>query len=234
MANIMCIEHAWRHEDDYDPTLKPILKWLEGSFGWGFEYDHRVTSGDDLLYELGTWAQKEHASYPILYLANYGDTDELGRFAKMTVAPPLADQLRESGSPCAVHFGPSHDLAEMAAVYWGRTFEHQETDQRRTDPLDRLFDKILETTGAVSVSGYRSGHTDGDGWLKGTVADLTLFANVVKICRGWQSEISSEVLRSAAANVTNRDFLMKTPRGRTIRGSHRSPRRHPPPRRPSK
>lgn len=234
MANILCVEHAWRHEDAYNPTLKPILEWLHGSFGWGFEYEHRVTSGDNLLYEVGTWAQEEHAAYPILYLANYGDTDELERFAKTTVAPPLAHQLRKSGSPCAIHFGPSHDLAEMAAVYWGQTFGHQRTDRGSTDLLDHLLDKILEKTGAVSVSGYRSGHMDGDGWLKGTVADLTLFANVVESCKGRQSQISSEVLRSAAESVSNRDFVMKTPHGRTIKGWHRPPRRRPPPKRSSK
>lgn len=227
MSGIMCIEHHWRHEDDTDPSLKPILKWLEESFGESFEYAHQVTSGvEDLRFEVGKWAEGGHAHYPILYLANYGDEDALAHFAESTVRPPLADRLRKSQGPCAIHYGPSHDLEEMAAVYWGRTRENAGTDGRTNDAVARLFDKILDVTGAISVSGFRHGHMDGDEWLQGTIADLTLFANVVWAVREPQGEISSRVMQDAAKAVNNRSFVMKTPGGRMFDGSHR-PRRRP-------
>ena len=227
-ANVFCIEHAWRHEDECDPTIEPILRWLEGSFGTDFEYEYKQTSGpNDLLMELGEWASRGHESFPILYLANYGDEDELARFANLVVRPPCADQLRESSSPCVIHFGPTHDLEEMAGMRRSENRHSPWTSDRRPaprEPVDRLLQQILDTTGAASVSGYRSGFRDGVGWLDGAVADLTLFYNVVLSCRQGTRSVSSEVMRSAGTNVRNGAFRMRTPGRRTMVGGRPRPR----------
>ena len=231
-ANVLCIEHAWRHEDESDPTVKPVLKWLEGSFGAEFEFDHKVTSGrNDLLLELGEWASSGHETFPVLYVANYGDQDELARFTDLLVGPPCAHQLRESSSPCVIHFGPGHDLAEMAGMRRsGSLSTRRSSDLRAERPrkVDSLLQEVLETTGAASVSGYQTGFRDGAGWLDGTIADLTLFYNVVLSCRHRNMPVSSEVMRFAGTKVSNRAFRMCTPGKKTIVGGRSRP--GPPPR----
>ncbi|MDE2823807.1 MAG: hypothetical protein OXK79_09915 [Chloroflexota bacterium] len=210
--------------------MKPILKWLEGSFGSGFEYEYKVTSGQDLLLELGEWASTGHETFPILYVANYGDEDELARFTDLLIGLPCAQQLRESRSPHAIHFGPSHDLTEMAGMRRSGSLSVPRTSDLRPEreQVDSLLREVLETTGAASVSGYLTGFRDGAGWLEGTIADLTLFYNVVLSCRHRNIAVSSEVMRSAGATVRNRAFRMRTP-GKKIAVGGMS-RRRPPPR----
>lgn len=211
-ANILCIEHSWRHEDNCDPTLKPILDWLQGSCGTGFEYEHKCTSGnDDLLWEFGQWSSEDHESFPILYLANYGDYTDLEHFTKCVVSPPMASQLRGSAHPCAIHFGPSHDLTEMANVYGSPRLPSGNTTHQL---VDGLFQQILESTGAVSVSGYLSSYLDGEGWLEGAIGDLRLFYNLVHTLSSPKSHISSALMMQAGKTVTNRNFVMQTPDGR--------------------
>lgn len=227
-ANVLCIEHAWRHEDESDPAAKPILKWLEGSFGSGFEYEYKVTSGQDLLLELGEWASSGHETFPILYMANYGDEDELARFTELLVGPPCAQQLRESSSPCVIHFGPGHDLTEMAGMHRSGNLGVSRTSDLRPqrEQVDSLLREVLEATDAASVSGYITGFRDGAGWLEGTIADLTLFYNVVLSCRHRNMPVSSEVMRSAGSTVSNHAFRMRTPGKKAIVGG--MSRRRPP------
>ncbi len=211
-ANVLCIEHSWRHEDNCDPTLKPILDWLQGSCATGFEYEHKFTSGnDDLLWELGQWSSGYYESFPILYLANYGDYSDLEHLTKCVVSPPMAGQLRGSAHPCAIHFGPSHDLTEMANVYGSPRLRSGNTANQL---VGNLFQQILEATGAVSVSGYLSGYLDGDGWLEGAIGDLTLFYNLVCTLNWPTNHISSALMKQAGKSVTNRNFVMQTPDGR--------------------
>lgn len=233
--SIWCIEHAWRHEDEFDPTMKPILEWLQQSFD-GFECLYRPTAGyDDLLAELGEWASRGHVDYPILHLANFGDKTDLERFAELSIGLPRADKLRKSKSECAIHFGPTHDLEEMAQVHESRHLRmlrgEPSVHDRSTTLVEGLFEEILATTGAASVSGYRFGYRDGVGLLEGTVSDLGLFFRVAQDCRGPNRQLSSEVMRSAGQDVRNAHFRMKTP-GKKMIGGHSVPRK--PARRPSR
>jgi hypothetical protein len=154
---IFCLETDWSHEVRKSPSVEPMLELLRRS-PLSIPFVHRnVVTVDALGHYLKKWTQRNHAQYPILYLAFHGIQGEvqmadLRRKGARVSLDSLEDALRGRCDGRIIHFGCCQTLG---------------VSQRR---LRRFIDE----TGALAVAGYEK---DID-WVRSTFLDFALFTAI--------------------------------------------------------
>ena len=135
---IFCLEGEWRNNLKRRLSIEPVLRLLKEQVPH-VPYIHRDTATrEELFFYLNKWKQRQHASYPILYLGYYGSKGEvyLSDWRKRDSIVTIDDLEAELSGACKkriIHLGSCGTL----------------------DMHGKRINRFLEKTGALAVCGYR-------------------------------------------------------------------------------
>jgi hypothetical protein len=142
---IFCLEGLWEQDLTKKSTILPILELLY--LNDGIEYIYRdCATREETEFYLKKWTQEKYAFFPILFLAFHGEEGVIHIGKTKYPVDHLSDIL---AGKC-----------ENAIIFFASC---------RTLGIDkRNLKKILETTHALAICGYRS---DVD-WMKSAAFEL--------------------------------------------------------------
>ena len=169
-AGIFCLETAmwgqepgderpWHEIEDQD-SLDHFLRFLETSSKVRIPYRHYdVATAEEFRFYLETWTTKEiRERFPVLLLAFHGNDQGLYMVKDDEVVP--TNELRgylskdeKSDNDAIIHFSSCYFSPDKMG-------------------------KLLEDTGALSVSGYMKGRGKGVGWYQSAAFELLFLAEL--------------------------------------------------------